>query len=117
MLRDIAILWDVMEFQDGRHGHTGGPRAKGIQFRSLIAFYVRAPTLPFEISIREHVDIVVKDAMLVTCTFRAREEGEPCRESINIPATGRSLIAFRPNNPRNFARDAGILLFNQYLTN
>lgn len=39
MLRDIAILWDVMEFQDGRRGQTDGPRAKGIQFRLLIAFY------------------------------------------------------------------------------
>ena len=34
MLRDIAILWNIMEFQDGRHGHTGDARAKGIQFRA-----------------------------------------------------------------------------------
>lgn len=75
LLRDIAILWDVMEFQDGRHGHTGGPRAKGIQFRSLIAFYVPSPPPPPEISIREHVDIVVKDAMLVhVYEFRTREK-------------------------------------------
>ena len=34
MLRDIAILWNIMEFQDGRQGQTEGPRAKGIQFRT-----------------------------------------------------------------------------------
>ena len=60
MLRDIAILWDVMEFQDGRWRADRWARGKRNSISladRLLRPRTRAPPFIPEISIREHVDI------------------------------------------------------------